>query len=235
MARRSRTAARIAAVIAVAGGVLPASALAASGVRVGGVEHAALARQAPAVSPRLRLRVRVALKPRSAASLTAYAQAVSTPGNADYRHFLTPAQFRRRFGATTAQVSRVRASLRAHGLHPGATSAGGLSIPVTATAAQLERAFSLSLHRIVTHGRRATVAATTAPALDASVAGAVQSILGLDTTASPAGARAGDRWRSAGSRRRPADPGTTARRHRRPAAVRDGRGDGADPERLHRR
>jgi subtilase family serine protease len=150
---------------------------------VGGVEHAALARRAPAVSPRLRLRVRVALKPRSATSLTAYSQAVSTPGTADYRHFLTPAQFRRRFGATTAEVSRVRASLRAHGLDPGPTSAGGLSIPVTATAAQLERAFSLSLRRIVTHGRRATVAATAAPALDASAAGAVQSILGLDTTA----------------------------------------------------
>ena len=79
-------------------------------------------------------------------------------------------------------MSRVRASLRARGLRPGPTSAGGLSIPVTATAAQLERAFSLSLRRIVTHGRRA-VAATVAPALDAQAAGAVQSIVGLDTTA----------------------------------------------------
>jgi subtilase family serine protease len=152
-------------------------------VRVGAVEHAALARQAPAVSPGLRLRVRVALKPRSVAALDAYAQAVSTPGNADYRRFLTPKQFRRRFGATTARVSRVRASLRARGLRPGPTSAGGLSIPVTATAVQLERAFSLSLRRIVTHGRRA-VAATVAPALDAEAAGAVQSIVGLDTAAS---------------------------------------------------
>jgi subtilase family serine protease len=157
------------------------SASAALTVRVGGVQHAALARQAPAVSSRLRVRVRVALKPRSAAALAAYAQAVSTPGSADYRHFLTPTQFRRRFGATTARVSRVRASLTARGLHPGPTSAGGLSIPVTATAAQLERAFSLSLRRIVTHGRRA-VAATIAPALDARAAGAVQSIVGLDTT-----------------------------------------------------
>jgi subtilase family serine protease len=165
----------------VAGGVLPVSASAARSVRVGGVEHAALARQAPAVSPRLRLRVRVALKPRSAAALAAYAQAVSTPGSADYRHFLTPKQFRSRFGATTAQVSHVRASLRARGLRPGPTSVGRLSIPVTATAAQLERAFSLSLRRIVTHGRRA-VAATAAPALDAQAAEAVQSIVGLDTT-----------------------------------------------------
>jgi hypothetical protein len=183
MPRRSRTAARIAAVVAVAGGALPGSALAAQRVRVGAVEHAALARRAPAVSPGLRLRVRVALKPHSAASLAAYAQAVSTPGNADYRHFLTPAQFRHRFGATAAQVARVRAALRARGLRPGPASAGGLSIPVTATAAQLERAFSLSLRRIVQRGRRPAVAATAAPALDARAAAAVQSIVGLDTTA----------------------------------------------------
>jgi hypothetical protein len=182
MGRRSRTAARIAAVVAVTGGLLPAGASAARSVRVGGVEHAALARRSPAVSPRLRLRVRVALKPRSAAALAAYARAVSTPGTADYRHFLTPKGFRRRFGASATQVSRVRASLRARGLRPGPASAGGLSIPVRATAVQLERAFSLSLRRVVSHGRRA-LASTAAPALDAQVAGTVQSIVGLDTTA----------------------------------------------------
>jgi subtilase family serine protease len=146
------------------------------------VEHAALARHAPVVSPELRLRIRVALKPRSAAALSGYAEAVSMPGNADYRHFLTPKQFRRRFGPTTAQISRVRAALQARGLRPGPTSAGGLSMPVTATAAQLERAFSLSLRRIVTQGRRA-VTSTVAPALETRAAAAVQSIVGLDTTA----------------------------------------------------
>jgi hypothetical protein len=152
-------------------------------VRVGVMEHAALASRAPTVSPSLRLHVTMALKPRSAASLAAYAVAVTTPGDASYRHFLTPKEFRRRFGATDAQVSRVRDSLRARGLHPGPTSAGGLSIPVTAPAAQLERAFSISLRRISAHGRRAVVAATAAPAFDARAAAALQAIVGLDTTA----------------------------------------------------
>jgi subtilase family serine protease len=151
-------------------------------VRVGVVEHTAMARQAPTVSPRLRLRVTVALKPRSAASLAGYAQAVTTPGNANYRHFLTPQQFRVRFGASAAQVSRVRASLRARGLRPGPISAGGLSMPVVATAGQLERAFSLSLRRVGSGDRRAVIA-TAAPALEARAAASVQSIVGLDTTA----------------------------------------------------
>jgi len=184
MPRRSRTSARIAAAIVATGCLVPGSAAAADRVRVGVVEHAAVARRAPAVSPMLRLRVTIALKPRSSSTLAAYAQAVSTPGSADYRHFLTPRQFRRRFGATLAQASRVREALRARGLAPGPTSAGGLSISVTATAAQLERAFSLSLRRIRAGARRSAVAATAAPALDATAAGAVQSVVGLDTTVS---------------------------------------------------
>jgi subtilase family serine protease len=183
MPRRSRTAAPLAAVIAVVGGVVPVSASAAGTVRVGVVKHAAMARNAPPVSPGLRLHVTVALKARSTVSLAAYARAVSTPGDPNYRHFLTPKQFRRRFGASAAQVARVRRSLRARGLYPGPTSTGGLSMPVVATAAQLERAFSLSLRRIAGGRRRAAVAATAAPALDAGAAAGVQSIVGLDTTA----------------------------------------------------
>jgi hypothetical protein len=182
MRRRSRTTARVAAVIALAGGVVPVSASAAGLVRVGAMEHAAMARRSPGVSPGLRLHVTVALKARSADALAAYAQAVTTPGDPNYRHFLTPSQFRGRFGASAADVSRVRLSLRARGLDPGATSAGGLSIPVTATAAQLDRAFSLSLRRIGGHGRRAAVAATAAPAFDARAAAAVQSVVGLDAS-----------------------------------------------------
>jgi subtilase family serine protease len=183
MSRRSRTAARVAAAVAGALSVLPASASAsAQTVRVGVVKHSALVRRAPAVSPALRLHIQVALRPRSTTSLAAYAQAVTTPGDPAYRRFLTPQQFRSRFGANAASVSRVRAALRARGLDPGPTSAGGLSIPVTATAAALERAFSISLRRIV-RGRRATVASTAAPAFAAAVAGAVESVVGLDTTA----------------------------------------------------
>ncbi len=140
-----------------------------------------MARRSPSVSPGLRLHVTVALKARSADALAAYAQAVTTPGDPNYRHFLSPQQFRRRFGASPADVSRVRRSLRARGLDPGAASAGGLSIPVTATAGQLDRAFSLSLRRIG-RGRRGAVAATAAPALDARAAQAVQAVVGLDAS-----------------------------------------------------
>ncbi|HWE11544.1 MAG TPA: protease pro-enzyme activation domain-containing protein [Solirubrobacteraceae bacterium] len=138
-----------------------------------------------AVAPGLALHVTVTLKPRNPEALAAYARAVSTPGSAAYHAYLTPSQFARRFGATAAHVQTVRQALRSRGLRSGPVSAGSLSIPVTATAGQLERAFSLSLHRLALRGRRTAIAASSAPALAASAASAVQAVVGLNTTSVP--------------------------------------------------
>jgi subtilase family serine protease len=131
------------------------------------------------------LHVSVALRPRDPAALSAYARAVSTPGSPSYRRYLTPAQFAQRFGATAAQIRAVRRSLRAHGLSPGAVSRGALSISVLASASRLERAFSVSLTRMALRNGRMAIRASAAPALPASLARAVQSIVGLNTAAAP--------------------------------------------------
>ncbi len=161
-----------------------ASSAGASGpVRVGTtprVTHAA--RVVGALPASARLHLTVVLKPRDPAALQAFAQAVSTPGSGVYHQYLTPAQFAARFGATPAQVRAVSASLSAHGLTPGTLSANRLSIPVTATAAQAEHAFSLSMQRIVLPGGRSATVASAAPALDAGIAPDVQAVLGLSST-----------------------------------------------------
>ncbi len=148
---------------------------------------AALAGPAAAapLSAATRLHVTVTLRPRDPAALAAYAQAVSTPGSASYLHYLTPGQFARRFGATPAQIARVRRSLRAHGLNAGPTAAGGLSIPLEATAGRLEHGLSVSLHTRSLPGRRTAIAASAAPSLGPGAAGVVQSVLGLNTTSAP--------------------------------------------------
>jgi pro-kumamolisin-like protein/putative Ig domain-containing protein/subtilase family protein len=185
MAAGSSIATRAACALAVAM-LLPVAAAGAASVRVGRAPAVpAGARFVGHVPAATRLRVTVALRPRDPAALAAYARAVSTPGSASYRRYLTPAQFGQRFGATTGAVDAVRRSLRAQGLRPGAVSRGSLSISVTATAAQLERAFSVSLTRMALPGRRIAIRASAAPALPASLAGAVQSVVGLNTTAAP--------------------------------------------------
>jgi hypothetical protein len=144
------------------------------------------ARVLGAVAPDIPLGVAVALEPRDPAALSAYATAVATPGSSVYHDYITPAQFARRFGATTTQIAAVEASLRGHGLVPGAVSANDLSITVQASAGQLADAFSTSLQRVVVPGGRAAYANASAPALDASVAPDVQGVIGLNTLSAPA-------------------------------------------------
>lgn len=132
-----------------------------------------------------RMNVTVALRPRDPAGLQSYAAQVSTPGSSLYGQYLTPAQFAARFGATSSQISQVSSSLRAHGLSPGPVSPNGLSIPVSATAGQVEHAFSLSLLRVALSGSRTAIANSVAPLLDANVANVVQSVVGIDTLARP--------------------------------------------------
>ena len=132
-----------------------------------------------------RMHVTVTLRPRDPSALATYAQAVSTPGSSSYRRYLTPLEFAHRFGAGATQIRAVERALRAQGLAPGHVSRGALSISVTAGAAQLERAFSVSLTRMALRGGGTAIRATAAPAVPASVAGAVQSVVGLNTTAPP--------------------------------------------------
>ncbi len=181
----SRTARRLACALTLAV-LLPVGAARAASVRVGRVPSVpAGARFMGMVPAGTRMRVTVALRPRDPAALAAYARAVSTPGSAGYRRYLTPAQFARRFGATPAQIAAVRRSLRAHGLSAGAVSRGALSISVAATATRLERAFSVSLTRMALRDGRMAIRATGAPAVSASLSGVVQSVVGLNTTAAP--------------------------------------------------
>jgi len=181
----TRTGGRLACAVVLAA-LMPVAAAHAATVRVG---HAPMrpvgARFAGGVPAAARMHITVALRPRDPAALAAYARAVSTPGSASYRSYLGPAQFARRFGATAGQVRAVRRSLRARGLTPGALSRGALSISVSASAGQLERAFAVSLRRMALPGRRTAIAASSAPAVPAAMAAAIQGVVGLDTTAAP--------------------------------------------------
>ncbi|HEX3833863.1 MAG TPA: protease pro-enzyme activation domain-containing protein [Solirubrobacteraceae bacterium] len=125
----------------------------------------------------------VALAPRDAAALAAYAEGVATPGSPLYRHYLNVSEFAARFAPTAAQVAAVRTSLVKDGLTPGKISANGLTLPVTASAGTVETAFSTSLRRFALPNGQTGFANTNRPSIDPSVAGLVQGIVGLNTLA----------------------------------------------------
>ncbi|HYH54222.1 MAG TPA: S53 family peptidase [Solirubrobacterales bacterium] len=133
-----------------------------------------------AVPPQRQLQLYVALEPRDPAGLERFAAEVSTPGSAAYGRYLTVPEFAQRFGAAPAQIATVRSALAARGLDVGPAATNGLSLPVTATAAQAESAFGVSLNRVRLASGRVAYANDRAPALPAAAAPFVQGVLGLD-------------------------------------------------------
>lgn len=124
---------------------------------------------------------RIYLAGRNQAGLAAYATAVSTPGNALYGHYLTAAQVRSRYGATSAQAAAVRSWARSAGLRVTGTTGGiGSYVAVTGSIPAATRAFGTGFadYRVGGHTYRAPEKTATAPA---SVASDVLAISGLDT------------------------------------------------------
>jgi subtilase family serine protease len=131
------------------------------------------------------MHVTVVLKVRDAAGLAAYATQVSTPGSPVYHAYLTPAEFGQRFGAAPGEIRALEASMRARGLTPGPVAANHLAIPLSGSAAQVERAFSVSFRRHALPRGKVAVVASAAPAFDANLARAVQAVEGLSSVPAP--------------------------------------------------
>lgn len=183
--RRSWTLLSVGVLAAAAGSASAGAAASPSRVRVGPAPAvASTARDIGGVAASTPMHVTVILRVHNAAGLARYAREVSTPGSSLYHAFLTPAQFGQRFGATRGQVQAVEASMRQHGLRPGLVTTNRLSIPLTGTAAQVERAFSLAFQRRALRGKVAVIA-NAAPAFDSNVAGDVQGVAGLTSVSAP--------------------------------------------------
>lgn len=126
------------------------------------------------------MKIELALAPRDPAALASFADQVSTPGSPLYHDYIARGQFASLFGPTTATINSVYAALRARGLNPGAISSDHLSIPVTATAGQIESALGVTMasYRLAAGGTG--FANTNAPKLPATIASQIQAISGLD-------------------------------------------------------
>lgn len=101
------------------------------------------------------------------------------PVSPNYRRWLTPEVFGQRFGATLSELSRLAAWLQSRGFTVGATARGRGWITFGGTAAQLENAFRVELHRYRMDGR-AYFANAGPPSVPYGLADLVAGIRGLD-------------------------------------------------------
>ena len=125
--------------------------------------------------------VRVYLAPRGGvAAVKAAVTAVSTPGNGQYRHFLTPAQYRARFEPSAAQVAKVSTWLRSSGLRVAGVESSRRYISASGTVSVAEKAFGTTLN-VYRHAGRLMRAPATGVSVPSSVSGSVIGVTGLAT------------------------------------------------------
>jgi subtilase family serine protease len=115
------------------------------------------------------------------AKLKQFAVSVSTPGNKQFRHFLTPSQYYQRFGTTSDTVSAVKSWLTGSGLKISGADTHNRWLDVRGSVAQAEAAFGVKIDKYRHDGLsvQAPTGALTAPA---GVAASVLGVSGVDTT-----------------------------------------------------
>ncbi|HUY65574.1 MAG TPA: protease pro-enzyme activation domain-containing protein [Acidimicrobiales bacterium] len=133
--------------------------------------------------PRAEVTADVALEPRDPAALSAFVDALSTPGSPQYHRFLAAGRFASLFGPTAAVVGAVRAWLASSDLHVGPVSPDGLLVPVTGTAGQVARALDVSLVDTRLPSGRVARLSEEAPAVPAALAPSLAGVIGLSTVA----------------------------------------------------
>jgi len=138
-----------------------------------------------------RISVDVALRPADPDGLTAFDQAVTTPGSPLFRHFLAPGEFASRFGPAPSTIAATRAWLRGQGLTVGPTAGDGLLIPVSGPVSLVGQAFGVGFVQDRLPSGRIVREPTQRPSVPSDLAPTVQGVVGLDdlATATPQLAR----------------------------------------------
>jgi kumamolisin len=133
-----------------------------------------------AVAAGQQVSVAVSLKLHDTAGLAALDAAVSTPGSAEYGHYLTAAQFAARFGPTAQDVAQVRQYLTSQGLTVTDVSGNRQVVDAVGPANAVASAFNTSLGNY-TEGTRHYRANDSSVRLPTGVASVVEGVTGLST------------------------------------------------------
>jgi len=123
---------------------------------------------------------RVYLKPRNNAQLNALVDAVSDPSSPQYGQFITPGEYRSRFGPADAGVNTVKKWLTGAGLRVTGVGAGKRYVALSGDAAAAERAFGVTL-KLYRHGGEQALAPAGELSLPQDLSDKVLAVVGLES------------------------------------------------------
>jgi pro-kumamolisin-like protein len=144
-----------------------------------------VSRQVGTLDPRRQIRVALPLALQRARALDRFVAGQYTPGSSSYHHFLTPAEFGRRFGAPATEVRRAAVALRRLGLRVTTPKANRLYLSAAGTVGTVERAFGVRIDRFKVGGGHTFYANTADARLPVALRGLVTGVIGLDNAAHP--------------------------------------------------
>ena len=123
----------------------------------------------------------LALTQQNQGELAPFIASLSNPASKSYHQFLTPAQYARRFGASSATVKAVRVFLNSNGLHVGALSKGHNILRVSGTTRAIARAFDAPVETIRRGNGTLAAHFTATASLPHSLASDVTAVAGLSS------------------------------------------------------
>jgi hypothetical protein len=135
------------------------------------------------MSPNAELKLAIGLPLRNQEELDALLRDLADPASPNYRAWLTPEQFTRRFGPTEGDYQAVIAFAESHGLKVSATHPNRTILDVTGRVADIENAFSIGLAAWSNATRGSFFAPDREPTIDADLP--ILDITGLDNYVTP--------------------------------------------------
>ncbi|WML49039.1 protease pro-enzyme activation domain-containing protein [Neobacillus sp. PS3-34] len=122
----------------------------------------------------------IALKLRNSDQLDSFIASLNDPSSPNYKHFLTPEEFKQQFGPTDETVANVKDYLKSQGFKVETISSNNAFITVSGTTGQMEDAFSVTINNYKNSNGQAYFANDKAPEIPAEFAGVITDVEGLD-------------------------------------------------------
>ncbi|HEY1762498.1 MAG TPA: S53 family peptidase [Acidimicrobiales bacterium] len=123
----------------------------------------------------------LALAQTHSSALTSFIASLSNTASPNYGHFLTPAQYATRFGASSATVHAVEHYFSTYGFRIGALSAGHDILHVTGTTGDIARAFDAPVETVRLSTGALDAHFTSSASLPSTLAHDVTAVAGLDS------------------------------------------------------
>jgi len=117
------------------------------------------------------------LNPRNSAELTKTAYAVNTSGNKQFKSYLTPKQFRQKFGQSTTTTKRLAKYFKAHKFKV-TTFNDGLIMQIKGSTSAVNKTFATKLKTASYHGKKIQFSKQT-PKLPTNVAKPIKAVVGI--------------------------------------------------------